>query len=350
MTQAAVVILNYNGRNYLEKFLPSVLKYSGDNPVYVVDNGSDDGSDILVTEQFQRAHLIKLGNNMGFTGGYNQALKEIKAEIFILLNSDVEVTPNWIEPGLQLMLNDRSIAACQPKLISFGDRSRFEYAGAGGGFIDFLGFPFCRGRLFQDMEKDHGQYDDVLPVFWASGACLFIRSKVFFEVGGFDEDFFAHMEEIDLCWRIQNAGYQIFYNGKSKVYHVGGGTLSKSNPRKTYLNFRNGLAMLVKNESPGTLWWKLPLRASFDFLAMFKFTFFDSINDGYAVLKAHFHFWLKIVYIIRKRNLTKSQWADQLNEIPSIYPGSIVVDYYLRKKKKFSQLNFSPKSNFQDSL
>ncbi len=339
MTRAAIVILNYNGRSYLRKFLPTVVTNASGHPVYVIDNGSTDDSAAFVKSNHPAVHLIQLSQNKGFADGYNEALKQITADIYVLVNTDIEVTRGWLEPILQQMEGNPDIAACQPKLLSYNNKNTFEYAGAAGGFIDFLGFPFCRGRLFQEMEEDRGQYDDIAQIFWASGACLFIRSDIFHRLGGFDPDFFAHMEEIDLCWRIQNAGYKVYYNGNSQVYHVGGGTLSKTNPRKTYLNFRNGLNMFVKNEIQGKLWWKLPLRSCFDFVAFLKFSVFDSLPDGFAVLKAHFFFWLQLLRSLKKRKNAKKHWLNPPVQIVYIYSKSIVLEYFLRRKKKFTELH-----------
>jgi len=335
----AIVILNYNGREYLSRFLPSVIRHSHPHRIIVADNGSTDDSIAFLQKEFPDIYRIEIPQNLGYTGGYNHALKSLQEDIFVLLNSDVEVTSAWVTPILTMMQNDLKIAACQPKLLSHSDQSMFEYAGAAGGFLDRLGFPFCRGRIFQKMEKDTGQYNDSRQIFWATGACLFVRKAQFIELGGFDEDFFAHMEEVDLCWRFQNAGYKIFYNGESTVYHIGGGTLSKSNPRKTYFNFRNGLVMLLKNEKPGRLWWKLPVRSLFDFLAFIKFTIFDSWRDGLAILKAHLYFWINLPGTLKKRSETKKLWSGN-NTITQIYKGSIVIDYYLKGVKRFSSLRF----------
>ena len=332
----AIVILNYNGKAHLTQFLPFVVKYSHPHHIVIADNGSTDDSVIFIKQNYPSIHLIEIEENLGFTGGYNYALNFLDQDILVLLNSDVEVTPNWISPILLMMENDNSIAACQPKLLSFDQRSRFEYAGAAGGFIDKLGFPFCRGRVFQIMESDTGQYNNSTRIFWASGACMFIKNELFKSIGGFDEDFFAHMEEIDLCWRLQNAGFSIYYNGDSKVYHVGGGTLSKANPNKTYYNFRNGLSMLIKNEKQGRLWWKLPLRILFDLVAAVKFIFADSWKDGWAVIKAHGYFWTKIGRIIKKRNLAKIYWKKSR---AVFYNKFIVIEYYLKGKKKFSDFD-----------
>ena len=301
----AIVILNFNGKAHLSQFLPFVTKYSQPHHIVIVDNGSTDNSVEFIKQNYSELQLIEIEENLGYTGGYNYAINLLDQDIVVLLNSDVEVTPGWITPILELMSQNSSIAACQPKLLSFDQRAQFEYAGAAGGLLDKLGFPFCRGRLFQSMETDTGQYNNSSKIFWASGACMFVRNERFKAIGGFDEDFFAHMEEIDLCWRLQNAGFSIYYNGDSYVYHVGGGTLSRANPNKTYYNFRNGLSMLIKNEKQGRLWWKLPFRIFFDFLAAIKFVLADSWKDGWAVVKAHTYFWSNIGNILKKRDLAK---------------------------------------------
>ncbi|MCB0509691.1 MAG: glycosyltransferase family 2 protein, partial [Bacteroidetes bacterium] len=249
MKRVAIVILNWNGKHWLEKFLASVLTYSDPSfcDVIVADNASTDNSLEFLKENFPDVQTIVFEKNHGFTGGYNRALKSLEHEYFVLLNSDIEVSKNWIEPIIRLMDGDKLIAACQPKILDYNKRDYFEYAGASGGYIDFLGYPFCRGRIFDALEKDEGQYDDAKRVFWASGACLFVRSEVYKKLGGLDEYFFAHMEEIDLCWRMQNEGYHVWVEPLSKVYHVGGGTLQSDSPKKTYLNFRNNLFLILKN-------------------------------------------------------------------------------------------------------
>ncbi len=259
----AIVILNYNGRHYLEKFLPTVLKHSEGYEIWVADNASTDQSLEWLASQYPDVKTLSIAENKGYAGGYNQALSQIDAEYYVLLNSDIEVTPGWIEPVITFMETDKNIAACQPKIRAYDLPTHFEYAGAAGGYMDYLGYPFCRGRIFDTREEDLGQYDDEIDVFWATGACLFVRSDAFHKANGFDERFFAHMEEIDLCWRLLNLGYRITFSGKSVVYHVGGGTLHKSNPRKTFLNYRNNLIMLFKNLPKGrrkkTLFFRLIL-------------------------------------------------------------------------------------------
>ncbi len=329
--RVAVVILNWNGKSFLEKFLPSVISNSVGATIYVADNASSDGSLDYLKENYPTVKLIDNGENLGFAGGYNKALEKLEEEFFVLLNSDVDVTPNWLEPIIQLFDSDSKIAACQPKILSYHDKSSFEYAGAAGGFIDKFGYPFCRGRIFDSLEKDSGQYDSIEEIFWATGACLFIRSKVYKELGGLDADFFAHMEEIDLCWRIKRAGYSIKVQPASVVYHVGGGTLSKSNPFKTFLNFRNGLELLAKNLPKNELLPKLFMRMVLDGVAAFKFLISGKGKDFLAVIHAHFGFY---------RRLRKTLGKRSGNYIPvkGQYRGNIVLDYFLKGRKKFSDL------------
>lgn len=332
----AVVILNFNGRTLLQKFLPSVIQYSGDARIIVVDNGSTDSSSQLLADQFSQIECIQIDTNLGFCGGYNFALKQVKADRYVLLNSDVEVTPDWLLPLAAVLDRNPRIAAVQPKILSHRSRNQFEYAGAAGGMIDSLGYPFCRGRIFFHQEHDEGQYNDDSEIFWSSGACMMIQSKLFHELGGFDEDFFAHMEEIDLCWRLQRAGHKIYYTGASTVFHVGGGTLSSSNPRKTYLNFRNGLSLLYKNLPMKELLIKFPVRLVLDWIAATKFALSGSPRDGLAVMKAHFHFfwyWKKE----RSRRLRASR-HDFLKP-GNRYAGFIVWDFFILGKRKVTQLN-----------
>jgi GT2 family glycosyltransferase len=336
MTKVAVVILNFNGKNFLQQFLPSVLQFSDEAKIVVADNGSTDQSAEFVKEKFQEIEVMQLRENKGFCGGYNTVLKKIQATYYVLLNSDVEVTPNWLQPVIELMDSDATIAAAQPKILSYRNKNKFEYAGAAGGLIDMLGYPFCRGRLFNSLEEDHGQYDDTVPIFWASGACLFIRADRYHEMGGLDEDFFAHMEEIDLCWRLTRAGHAIFYQGKSTVYHVGGGTLSASNPRKTYFNFRNGLSLLVKHQRFSSLLWKFPLRILLDWVAAFHFLYTGSAIHAKAVIIAHLSFIKKIRHEIIKRaavaRLVKGFKS------ASIFKGLIVLEYFLLGRKSIDKL------------
>lgn len=330
MVKTAVVILNFNGEKFLREFLPVVLRYTGNAKIVVADNASTDLSIDVVKQKFPTVELILLSNNYGFCGGYNRALKQVEAEYYVLLNSDVEVTPGWLEPLVTLLDQNPQVAAVQPKILAYNDKSKFEYAGAAGGFIDSLGYPFCRGRVFDETEKDSGQYNDTREVFWATGACLIIRSKIYHELKGLDEDFFAHMEEIDLCWKIQRAGHTVFYCGTSAVYHVGAGTLSKSNPRKTYYNFRNGLSLVYKHWSTGNLIWKLPVRILLDYLAAFKFLLSGKGGDARAVVRAHYHFIKKFGKNRAKRNALKGFPFTTNN----IYPGMIIWDHFIRKKNK----------------
>lgn len=337
MTEVAVVILNYNGRNFLKQFLPSVIQYSGHAKIIVADNASTDDSIQLIESEFAaQVEVLKMHRNRGYCGGYNFALNKIDAEYFVLLNSDVEVTPDWIEPIITLLRSDSSIAAAQPKILSFHKKNKFEYAGAAGGFIDMLGYPFCRGRLFTDLEEDRGQYNDICPVFWATGACLFIKSELFKKLGGLDEDFFAHMEEIDLCWRLNRAGYQVYYHGGSTVFHVGGGTLSASNPRKTYLNFRNGLSLLIKHLSFPELIWKLPIRLGLDWFAAALFLVNNKPADAKAVLMAHLDFFKNLKGDLAKRKkILKELGAFRVQHI---YRNLLPLQYFLLKKKTFNDL------------
>jgi GT2 family glycosyltransferase len=334
MPCVAVVILNYNGKAFLEKFLPKVIEHSKDDAeIIVADNASTDGSLAMMAANFPKIRVIKNPANKGFSNGYNLALKQVQAEYFVLLNSDIAVTPNWINPLIEFMESDKQIAACQPKILDFYNQSLFEYAGAGGGFIDKYGYPFCRGRLFQSLEADTGQYDNPIEVFWASGACMFVRSSLFVEYGGFDDDFFAHMEEIDFCWRLKNAGYKIMYVPFSKVYHIGGGTLPKKSSHKTYLNFRNNLSLLYKNLPDRLLLYVIIARLFLDIAASLKFLIEGGLPDFFAVLRAHLHFYKKIPHLRKKRNKFKRY------QVSGIYKKNIAVRYFLLRKRKFSQLN-----------
>ena len=336
--KVAVVILNWNGQGYLEKFFPSVITHTAnDAEIFVADNASTDDSISFLHANFPQVKIIKNSENGGFAKGYNQALKNLTNEYFVLLNSDVEVTPNWISLVIEMMDKDKSIAACQPKIKSYQDKNLFEYAGAAGGFIDKYGYPFCRGRIFHSFERDAGQYDNEKEILWASGACLFIRSEVFNIVGGFDEDFFAHMEEIDLCWRIKNMGWKIMFCPQSAVYHVGGGTLPKINPQKTFLNFRNNLYLLLKNHNTQYFWIKLFIRFLWDGIAAVRFIFSLQFNHFMAVLKAHYSFYLNFSKTIKKRKKLKQNIKAYTTT--AVYRKSIVVDYFIRGKTKFSELD-----------
>ena len=336
MKDTAIVILNYNGRDYLEKFLPSVKTYSGDARIIVADNGSTDDSVPWLKSSGWKVEILQLTENLGYSGGYNEALKQIDATFFVLLNSDVEVTENWLEPIISLMKEQPEIGAAQPKLLSYHEPDTFEYAGAAGGFIDKYGYPFCRGRIFNDFEKDQGQYNDNCEVFWASGACLAVRSSVFFDAGGLDNDFFAHMEEIDLCWRIQGTGKKVYYCADSTVYHVGGGTLNKFNPRKTYLNFRNGLSLLLKNLPGLQLVPRVFIRGWLDVIAIIRFLLLLQFTHALAVVRAHAYILWNIRRELKKRTTVQSNI--QVDTSKLIYPGSIVFEYFLMGRKEFSAL------------
>ena len=334
MAKVAVVILNWNGRKFLEKFLPSVLANSADvADIIIADNASTDSSIEFLQDNYPQLRIITNRTNGGFACGYNEALAEVEAEYYVLLNSDIEVTKNWIEPVIKLMESDASIAACQPKLRSYHEREKFEYAGAAGGFIDEYGYPFCRGRIFQHIETDNGQYDDAVEIFWATGACMFVKAELYKQFGGFDEDFFAHMEEIDFCWRLKNGGYKIMYCPDSVVYHVGGGTLPKKSSHKTYLNFRNNLSLLYKNLPSHLLLPVFAVRFPLDGIAALKFLIDGGFADFSAVMRAHFYFYRHFFYIRRKRHkITQSM-------VHGIYKGNLVKEYYIDKIRLFSELN-----------
>ncbi len=338
MVKVAIVILNYNGKDYLEKFLPNVEQFSVGHQIIVADNCSTDDSIQLLEDKFPKVTLIKFDSNAGYSGGYKLALEQIAAEYYVLLNSDIEVTENWVEPVIDLMDADKKIAACQPKILSYAERGKFEYAGAAGGFIDTLGYPFCRGRIFETLEEDNGQYDDEVEVFWATGACLFFRASAYHEAGGLDASYFAHMEEIDLCWRLKGLGYKNYYCGKSKIYHIGGGTLHKSSPRKTFLNFKNSLTTLFKNSTLTQVLWKIPARLTLDGIAGLKFLLTGEVGNFFAVIKAHFSFYGSLPSAISKRRIIQAQ--RKVRTYREMYAGSIVVAYFLKGIKTFRGLKF----------
>lgn len=333
MKKVAVVILNWNGKGFLEKFLPSVTTYSNDyTEIIVADNASTDDSIGFINRTYPEIRVIVNDKNYGFAQGYNEALKKVNAEYVVLLNSDVEVTKNWIEPIIEMMDNDKSIAACQPKLKDFNNRNYFEYAGASGGYIDYLGYPFCRGRIFNYLEEDKGQYDEITEIFWATGACMFVRMKYFNDLGGLDNHFFAHMEEIDLCWRFKNMGYKIMCNPNSVVYHVGGGTLNKIKPQKTYLNYRNNLFLLHKNLEKNKRFWVIIQRLVLDGVAGLKLLFEGKPKHTLAIIKAHFHFYSNIQQNKNKRlNVSKPNNVGIINK-------SILVKSFIEKKHTYNEL------------
>jgi len=331
------VILNWNGVKLLEKFLPDVVKCSSGAAIYVADNASADDSVNFISTNFPSVQIIRNKTNGGFAKGYNDALKQIDAEYYVLLNSDVEVTENWIPPIIRLFKSDPAIAACQPKVKDYNDRNKFEYAGAAGGFIDKYGYAFCRGRIFDSYEQDDGQYDNAEELFWATGASLFIKADIYWKAGGLDEDFFAHMEEIDLCWRIKNLGYKIMYCPGSTIYHLGGATLSKSNSRKTFLNFRNNLILLFKNHSSRYFKVKMLIRFIMDGIAGLKFLFTGYFGDFFAVVMAHLSFYGSFGKTRKKRKRLR-QSIKMYADFP-VYGRSIVFDYFVKGKKKFTQLD-----------
>ena len=328
----AIVILNWNGQKLLEQFLPSVVNFSSENAeVYIADNASTDSSIAYVKEYFPSIKIVKNTVNGGYAKGYNDALQSIDADIYCLLNSDVEVTENWLKPIIDVFKTDEKTAIIQPKLLDFKDKTKFEYAGAAGGFIDLFGYPYCRGRVFNHLETDKGQFNDTTDIFWASGACLFIRSKVYHQLGGFDEDYFAHQEEIDLCWRTKNNGYKIKYVGKSIVYHVGGATLQETNPQKTYLNFRNSLLNVVKNVPKKWFLFVIFSRLILDGIAGIKFMIELRPIHTWAIIKAHFSFYKNFNKFLKKRKKLLKKQDYNLHT-------SIVWQYFALGRKEFKDL------------
>ena len=332
MKKVAIVILNWNGRSMLERFLPSVTACSGGAEVVVADNGSTDDSVAFLSQRYPQLRLIQLDRNYGFAEGYNRALAQVEADYYVLLNSDVECTPGWIEPVVAMMERESGVAVAQPKLLMYDQKDTFEYAGGAGGFIDKYGYPFCRGRLFSTLEKDRGQYDDECDIFWATGACMFVRASVWHELGGLDGDFFAHMEEIDFCWRTHLAGYRVRYCPQSTVYHVGGGTLPKSSPFKTELNFRNNLSMLYKNLPDGCRGWVLAMRVWLDRVAALKFLLEGHKGEYQAVRKAHRQ------YRQRKPALRAKRARNGHHPVSGVYQGLLLLEYYLLGRKTFAAL------------
>jgi GT2 family glycosyltransferase len=317
----AIAILNWNGKSWLEKFLPNVLANSQSAEVYVIDNASTDDSVAYISTHFPSVKIVINQQNHGFAGGYNEGLKQIHADIYCLLNSDVEVTSGWLDPISALFEKNPDIAAIQPKVLDYNRKNFFEFAGAGGGLIDNLGYPYCRGRIFENVEEDKGQYNDETEIFWASGCCLFIRSEDFWTQNGFDARFFAHQEEIDLCWRLKNSGRKIYYTGKSTIYHVGGGTLQKQNPRKTYLNIRNNLSMMLKN-LPSDKLYLIFIRLCLDGVAGIYFMFKHGFSHTWAVIRAHFGFYAQLPGTLKLR---------QQNQIKDYYQSKwLIFKHFLK--------------------
>lgn len=336
--KVVVAILNYNGVNWLEKFLADVILKSPEAEVIVIDNASTDTSVSFLNDNFPNLRVIENNSNSGFAGGYNEGLKGVKADTYVLLNSDIEVTENWLTPVLEVLHRDENVVAAQPKVLSYNDKSKFEHAGASGGYIDHLGYPFCRGRIFTDTEDDNGQHDDIRPVFWATGACLFIKADKYWEAGGLDENFFAHMEEIDLCWRLQNRGYKILAVPTSKVYHVGGGTLDYRNPRKTYLNFRNSLYAIHKNWDKG-LFWAIFIRLILDGIAGVKFLLGGDFNHIWSIIKAHVHYYGHL-HVLRKQRAALKKHNKPIKELNGVLNASIVWQFFVKQITQFKDLTF----------
>ena len=347
MNLVSIVILNWNGREHLEKFLPYLMQYTThpEAEIVVADNGSTDDSLTFLKREYPHIRIIVLEKNYGFSGGYNRAFEQLDSKYMLLLNSDIEVCEAWLEPMIELMEKDKDVGACTPKLLDFKRRTHFEYAGAAGGFMDKYGYPFCRGRIFDQVEEDKGQYDEATDIFWGSGACLMVRSELYRESGGLDEQFFAHMEEIDLCWRLQQMGYRIRFVPTAKVYHVGGATLQRGNPHKTFLNFRNNMLLLYKNLPARGRGKILLIRKVLDGISALRFLLQGAFRDFRAVFRAHVAFYgMKSSY----RGIKKQNNSGQNGVIVNgIYPGSIVNDFFLKKKRKFSELEqfFSKNKN-----
>ncbi|AXG74592.1 glycosyltransferase family 2 protein [Flavobacterium arcticum] len=328
MKSIAIVILNWNGKKLLEEFLPFVVNYSPEATIYVADNASGDDSVNFLQEYYPDVTIISNKKNYGYAGGYNKALKEVEEDIYVLLNSDVEVTEGWLSPIISLFEKDTQTAIIQPKILDYYRRDHFEYAGAAGGFIDKYGFPYCRGRIFNTIERDNGQYGNT-EIFWASGACFFIRKEVFWKLGGFDDDFFAHQEEIDLCWRAFNSNYKVRFCADSVIYHVGGATLKNSSSHKTFLNFRNSLWMLLKNLPTNQLFPVLFIRLTLDGIAGWRFLAKGKFSHFFAIMKSHFYFYLKLFYFLNKR---------QSNQYKKYYKNrSIVARYFALNGKIFGK-------------
>jgi len=331
--KTAIVVLNWNGKQLLEKFLPSIIKHSSlDNvEIYVADNASTDDSIDFIKNHYPTIKIVQNAHNQGFAKGYNDSLQHIDADIYALVNSDIEVTKNWLSPILKTFKNEPKTAIVQPKILDFKNKDYFEYAGAAGGFIDKFGYPYCRGRVFFELEKDTKQYNDIIEIFWATGACFFIRSSVFRELNGFDEDYFAHQEEIDLCWRVKNLGNNIKYVGLSTVYHVGGATLKENNPRKTFLNFRNSLFSMIKNLPNRNLFLLIFSRLVLDGIAGILFLFEFRPKHTWAIVKAHFSFYRHLPLMLKKRKLipkNKNYYSVR----------SVVWNYYIKGNKNFKKL------------
>jgi GT2 family glycosyltransferase len=339
MKVVSIVILNWNGKKYLQQFLPTLIRHSAlpGAEIVIADNASTDGSMEFLEAEFPEIRRIRLDLNYGFSGGYNRALEQLDATYYLLLNSDIEVTPGWLPPLLEVMEQNDRAAVCTPKIKDYNHRDHFEYAGAAGGYMDRYGYPFCRGRIFGHVEEDRGQYDRAAEVFWASGACMLVRADLFRETGGLDERFFAHMEEIDLCWRLKRMGYRVYCEPRSTVYHVGGGTLPQGNPMKTFLNYRNNLLLLYKNLLPPVRRRILPFRMLLDMISAFRFLWQRSPADFFAVIRAH-RAYRRLRSAYRNKRV-EHKMEGKTFPFAQIYPGSIVIDFFLRGRKRFEQLS-----------
>ena len=337
----AVAILNWNGVHWLRQFLPAVIQHTPQARIYVIDNASTDESITVLQNEFPQLTLIQNTANTGYAGGYNTGLQSVTEDIIVLLNSDIEVTPGWLQPFITAFTEDPALGAAQPKIKDFNNKSHFEYAGAAGGFMDILGYPFCRGRIFDHLEEDNGQYDTPMEIFWATGACMVARKTAYQQAGGLNQVLFAHMEEIDLCWRMRNLNYSIKVLPQSVVYHVGGGTLNKISPQKTFLNFRNNLIIIMLNMPSASSFFIILTRLLLDGIAALKFLADGQPKHLVAVLKAHFSFYGLMPRLMLERN----KKAKPLKNLPGVYKRSIVWDYFSMRKKEFSKLPVQDKSN-----
>lgn len=343
--KVAVALLGYNSKDYLAKFIPGILKTDYDDfDLVYIDNASTDDSVVFVEKNFPEVKIFRIYENEGFTGGYTKSLPYIKAEYYVLLNSDVEVEPNWLKPQMDCIEADPNIGACQPKLLHYNAKEQFDYAGASGGFIDKYGYPFCRGRIFDEIEKDHGQYNEPMSIFWASGACMLVRAELYHRLGGLDKDFYAHMEEIDLCWRIHNAGYTIKVIPEAVVYHVGGSIISYGSFEKIYHNFRNNLVMMLKNIPQSALFGRLSVRLILDLVAAVKALASLNFTEFRAILTADLHFITKWNKWKRNRKEAQLHSVKQPNT-NGMYPKSVVWMFYAKRKRKFSQIASEFKQN-----
>ncbi|MCD6064971.1 MAG: glycosyltransferase family 2 protein [Flavipsychrobacter sp.] len=338
----AVVILSYNGKKWHELFLPTIVAEAETGyEVIIADNASTDDTLQWVTDNYPTVKTVQIPINRGFANGYHEALKQIQAKYYVLLSADFEVTPGWFPPLVNAMQRYTGLAACQPRIRYWRDREYLEYAGAGGGFMDKYGYMFCRGRIFSDLEKDEGQYNNDIEVFWASGGCMMIRADLYHKMGGLDNDFYAHMEEIDLCWRLKNAGYKIGYIGQSLVYHVGGSVISYGSPQKLFYNFRNNLILLTKNEKASKLLWLFPLRLVLDGIAGLRLLLTGHFVGTWTILRAHFNFYGSLGKWLKRRRECSKHITHRNEE--GIYKRSIVWDYFVLGKKKFPKLKWEPK-------